>query len=142
VIVLIVVDTNVFIGACLGGGASNETVAACLRGDHTPLMGASLLGEYEDVLGRRQLFARARLTARERDELLDIFLSHCLWTRIYFGWRPNLTDESDNHLVELAIAGGASQIVTRNVRDFASMELRFPHLAITTPEKFIKEHGK
>lgn len=26
------------------------------------------------------------------------------WTRIYFGWRPNLRDEADNHLVELAVA--------------------------------------
>jgi hypothetical protein len=30
-------------------------------------------------------------------------------------WRPNLRDEGDNHLVELAIAGGAEAIVTYNV---------------------------
>lgn len=58
--------------------------------------------------------------------MLNIFLASCTWTRIYFGWRPNLRDEADNHLVELAVAGGAGYIVTRNVRDLVSMELKFP----------------
>ncbi len=137
---IIVVDTNVFIGACLGIGASSAVVAACLQKRAVPLMGSALLAEYEDVLGRRSLFARSRLSAKERSELLDIFLAHCEWTRIYFGWRPNLRDEADNHLIELALAGGASHVVTRNVRHVGRMELRFPQLFVVTPEKFIKEH--
>src|SRR6266513_5375089 len=51
-----------------------------------------------------RLFARCRLSAAEREELFDIYLARCRWTRIYFLWRPNLRDESDNHLVELAVA--------------------------------------
>ena len=139
--VVIGVDTNVFVGACLGVGASNAVVASCLRGVHRPLMGAALLAEYEDVLGRRRLFERSRLTAAERDELFEIFLAQCLWTHIYFGWRPNLRDEADNHVVELAVAGDASHIVTRNAADFVRMELRFP-VAIRTPELFLKETRK
>jgi predicted nucleic acid-binding protein len=102
-------------------------------------MGAALLAEYEDVLGRETVFKGSRLSWAEREELLDIFLSVCTWTRIYFGWRPNLRDEGDNHLVELAIAGGARSIVTRNVRDLVSMELKFPGLTVRTPEDFLKE---
>lgn len=140
---LIVVDTNVFVGACLGMGASSAVIAACLKEEHIPLMGTALFCEYEDVLSRTVLFSKSRLTNNERDELLNIFLSTCRWTRIYFGWRPNLPDESDNHLVELAVAGGASHIVTRNLRDIRQMELLFPSLAIVTPEKFLEEvrHG-
>ena len=137
---IIVVDTNVFVGACLGTGASNAVVAACVRGKHAPLMGAALLAEYEDVLGRAALWRACRLSAAERNELLDIFLAGCRWTRIYFGWRPNLRDEGDNHLIELAVAGAADCIVSRNVRDLAPMELRFPDLAVRTPEKFLKEY--
>jgi uncharacterized protein len=137
--VVIVVDTNVFVGACLGLGASNAVVAACLRGEHEALMGTALLAEYEDVLGRPSLWSKCRLSAVEREELLDIFLASCSWTRIYFGWRPNLRDEGDNHLVELAVAGGAGCIVTRNIRDLMSMELKFPALAVRTPEQFLKE---
>jgi putative PIN family toxin of toxin-antitoxin system len=136
------VDTNVFVGACLGRGESNGVVSACLRGEHVPLMGTALLAEYEDVLGRNALFKRSRLTASERSELLDIFLGVCRWTRIYLGWRPNLPDEDDNHLIELAIAGGASHIVTNNVRDLAAMELRFPDLKICTPREFLTKEAK
>jgi len=107
-----------------------------------PLMGAALFAEYEDVLGRERLFGKSRLSAAERSELLDIFVACCEWTRVYFGWRPNLRDEADNHLVELAVAGGATHIVTRNVRHVGKMELKFPHLSIVTPEAFLKEQFK
>lgn len=136
---IVVLDTNVFVGACLGTGAANQVLAACLRGEHTPLMGTALLMEYEDVLGRADLFANCRLSVAERNELFDIFLARCRWTRIYFGWRPNLPDEADNHLVELAVAGGANHIVTRNVRDLRAQQLKFPGLSVTTPGQFLKE---
>ncbi len=136
---LIVVDTNVFIGACLGMGASSTVVADCIRGTHAPLMGATLLAEYEAVLSRAAVFRKSRLSASEREELLDIFLASCRWTRIYFGWRPNLRDASDDHLIELAVAGNASHIVTRNLRDLRQGELRFPQIMACTPERFLKE---
>lgn len=78
-----------------------------------------------------------RLIPAERSELLDIFLASCRWTRIYYGWQPNLRDEGDNHLVELAVAGGASHIVTHNLRDLKGMELGFPGLAVTTPTQLL-----
>jgi predicted nucleic acid-binding protein len=76
---------------------------------------------------------------KERDDLLDIFLSVCEWTRVYYIWRPNLPDETDNHLIELAVAGGADLIVTRNLRDIQGGELHFPQLRIISPEAFLKE---
>jgi len=136
---IVVIDTNIFVGACLGAGAPNEVFALCLRGEVVPLMGTALLAEYEDVLGRGALFERSRLDAAEREELLDIFLARCRWTRIYFGWRPNVPDEGDNHLVELAVAGGAQAIVTRNLRDLQGMDLRFPALKLMTPEDLLRE---
>ncbi len=105
-------------------------------------MGAALLGEYEDVLGRSALFAKSRLSPAERSELLDIFLATCRWTRIYYGWRPNLRDEGDNHLVELAVAGGATHIVTHNLRDLTGMELRFPGLAVATPTQLLAKEPR
>ena len=80
---------------------------------------------------------KSRLSAAERSELLDIFLATCRWTRIYYGWRPNLRDEGDNHLVELAVAGGASHIVTHNLRDLKDMQLKFPGLAVATPTQLL-----
>ena len=135
----IVIDTNVFVGACIGAGASNAVLRACFEHRFTPLMGAALLAEYEAVLGRDSLFTNSRLIASERESLLDVFLSLCEWTKVYYLWRPNLSDESDNHLIELAVAGGAEFIVTRNLRDLQSSQMLFPALRVISPEVFLKE---
>ncbi len=108
-------------------------------GTHTPLMGATLLAEYEDVPGRDVPFRKSRLDADERNELLDIFLAACRWTPIHFGWRPNLADKGDNHLIELAVAGHASRIVSRNLRDLRRAELHFPEIQAVTPERFLRQ---
>lgn len=135
----IVIDTNVFVGACIGVGASNAVIKACFEHRFTPLVGASLLAEYESVLGRDALFTKSRLDASERENLLDIFLALCEWTKVYYLWRPNLPDESDNHLIEVAVAGGAEFIVSRNLRDLKASELLFPGLRMISPEEFLKE---
>lgn len=136
---MILVDTNVFVGACMGVGASARIIELCLRGQFQPAMGASLLAEYEDVIGREALFENCRLSRVQREELLDIFLSTCQWRHTYFSWRPNVRDEGDNHIVELAVAAAATHVVTWNMRDFAAMELRFPALKFLSPPQFLKE---
>ncbi len=135
----IVVDTNVFVSACLGSGPANQVLQACLAGVCRPLMGAALYAEYEDVLGREALWQRSALNADERFELFDIFLATSRWTRVYFAWRPNLPDEADNYLIELAVAGSACWIVTRNLRDLVRAELKFPGLRTVDPATFLKE---
>jgi putative PIN family toxin of toxin-antitoxin system len=137
---VVVMDTNVFIAALLGpAGASRQVLRACLNGRLLPLMGAALFAEHESLLAREPLFRECRLNSRQRDALFNAYLSVCRWTTIYYGWRPNLRDEADNHLIELAIAGGASVLVTKNVRDFQGAELQFPGLRVLQPEKLMKE---
>jgi predicted nucleic acid-binding protein len=141
-VIPIVVDTNVLLGALWReGGASRGVIKGCLSGRFEPLIGVALFCEYEDLFGRTGLFASCPLDPRERREVLTGFLSVCRWTHVYFAWRPNLPDEGDNHLFELALAGGASAIVTRNLRDLKRGELRFPSLRILTPEQFLEEEG-
>lgn len=135
----IILDTNIFLGACLGQGAANQLVIQCLQGKFQPLMGSALFSEYEDVLHRQQLFSKSHLNEAERDELFDIFLTQCQWTRIYYNWRPNLKDEGDNHLIELAIAGNARYVVTYNLKDFNQAELKFPQIDICTPEILLEK---
>ena len=89
------------------------------------------------MLSREELFTRSRLNSQERNELLDIVLARCQWVRIFYSWRPNLADEGDNHLVELAIAGAADAIVTRNIRDLTQSDMQFPHLANLSTEQFL-----
>jgi uncharacterized protein len=134
----IVVDTNVLVGAVLNaGGANREVLRHCLSGRAQPLIGAALFHEYEDLFGRVEPLSRSPLTAGERQTLLEAFLSVCEWVKIYYLWRPNLPDEGDNHLVELAIAGGARAIVTNNVRDFRHGELVLSPIKVVTPPDFV-----
>ena len=137
----VVVDTNVFVAATSSAsGASREVLRRCLSGRYEPLMGQALFAEYEAVLARSDLFLRSPITGRERDALLAALISRCTWVRVYYLWRPNLPDEADNHLVELAVAGNAEVLVTHNTRDFERTELRFPALRIVTPGALIAEH--
>jgi putative PIN family toxin of toxin-antitoxin system len=137
--VRLVVDTNVLVSACLGDGAPADVIRVCLRGRVEPVISAALLAEYEEVLGREDIFVRSRLGPGERQELLDVFLGRCTWVRVYFGWRPNLADEADNHLVELAVAARAQAVVTGNARHLRSGELRFPGLRMLDPATFMSE---
>jgi len=77
--------------------------------------------------------AKSPLSGAERRKLLEAFLSVCEWVDVYFGWCPNLPDEGDNHLVELAVAGGARFIVTNNVAGLTGGELRLPEIRVVRP---------
>lgn len=137
---IIILDTNIFISALLGPtGASRIIIRGCLQGLFQPIMGNALFQEHEELLQREKLFKKCILDNNERGDLFDAYLSVCQWVSVYSGWRPNLKDEADNHLIELAVAGGAQYLVTKNTKDFKDPELRFSHFQIMRPEKFIKE---
>lgn len=137
--VTVVLDTNILVAALLRGGQSVRSVLrGCLMGAYTPLIGAALYAEYSDVSARAELFAKSVLPLSERTEVMDALFKVCRWVEVYYLWRPNLADEADNHVLELAVAGGAHAIVTRNVRDFQRAELFFPHIQILTPERFLE----
>ena len=133
----IVIDTNIFINVLIGkdGSASRELFRRCLKRQCQPLMGNALFAEYQDVLGRDRIIAKCPLTTKEKANLLTAFMSVCEWIKIYYLWRPNLRDEADNHLIELAVAGNAEIIVTRNTKDFKQSQLRFSQFDILTPEQ-------
>ncbi len=136
----IVLDTNVIVAAQLRGGTVVRSIfRAAFVGHFQPLLGAALFAEYQDVCGRESLFADSVLSKSERTQLLDAVFRVSRWVEVFYLWRPNLHDEADNHLVELAMAGGAAAIVTRNVRDFTRGELRFPSFKILTPQQCLEE---
>jgi len=81
---------------------------------------------------------RENLRIYEILTLLASFMSVSQWIHIYYLWRPNLKDEADNHLIELAIAGNARILATKNIKDFQNAELLFPELSILKPEEIIR----
>jgi putative PIN family toxin of toxin-antitoxin system len=111
----VVIDTNIVVSALRSdGGASREALRRALRGVYQPLFSNALWLEYEDLLGRA--VGSDATTSGERREILAALAAAGRWVRIYYLWRPNLPDEADNHLIELAVAGGAKAIITHNAR--------------------------
>lgn len=137
-----VIDTNVLVGALLGPlGPNRSVVRACFAGHIDPILTDSLFAEYRDVWGRPDVWVRCRIDRDRRQTFLEAFVSRCRWVRVRYRWRPNLRDESDNHLVDLAVAGRAAYIVTNNLRDFAGGELKFPSIRAIGPGEIMQELG-
>ena len=133
----VVIDTNVFVsGLRSQDGASRAVLRSALLGEIEPLFGNALWLEYRDLL-TRPVWGTAT-TPAEREQILAALAKKGRWVTIYFGWRPNLPDEADNHLIELAIAGGAKTIITHNLRDVGRGELRFEGLSILSPAQFLE----
>jgi predicted nucleic acid-binding protein len=78
-------------------------------------------------------------THEERSSVLNALAARGVWVSVYYGWRPNLPDEGDNHLIELAVAGNARAIVTHNVKDLQRGQLFWPELKILKPADCLKE---
>ena len=135
----IVIDTSVWISALITKESkARELLRLVFQAKISPQMSEALFREYEDVMKRKKIQESTPLTLLEQNELFEAYLSSCRWNEIYYLWRPNLKDENDNFVVELAVASGAEAIITYNVKDFKDAELIFKH-KIITPEDFIKE---
>lgn len=102
------------------------------------LLSVPLFMEYEAVLARPETQRRCPLTRAEQGQLFDAFLSRAEMLEVYYRWRPNLRDEGDNHVLELAVAAGDAPILTYNRRDFASGQLRFPDIQVLSPATWLK----
>ena len=134
----LVIDTNVFVaGLRSAGGASRAVLRRALGGSLQPLFGNALWLEYQDLL-ERPVWGDATTTQERRDVLASL-ARQGRWVTVYYGWRPNLPDEGDNHLIELALAGGAQAIVSHNLRDLRGGELRLGDLRVLTPAQCLEE---
>lgn len=112
-----VIDTNVvYSGLYSASGASHQVLRLIEQGRVTPLLSVPLLFEYEEVLKRSQDVLN--LSDRDVEDVLDGFCCRGECREIHFLWRPQLSDPKDDHILELAVAGGGTDIVTHNVKDF------------------------
>lgn len=135
----VVVDTNVLIAGLISGkGPNREILRYCLQGDLQPFIGNALYLEYQDLLNRENIQGLCKQTTVSLMEFLDGFAAVCKAVDVHYLWRPNLKDEADNHLIEVAIAAHATYIITNNVSDFANAELKRLGYEVITPELLLK----
>ena len=90
---------------------------------------------YEDLLKRNQ--SQLSLSDREIEAVLDDLCNRSDHQKIYFLWRPQLSDPKDDHILELAVAAGIDTIVTHNIKDFGNAKAF--GIKAMTPAQFLKE---
>ncbi len=133
----VVLDTNVLVaGLCRREHSPSFKILQHVQNGSIPLaLTPKLFWEYESVLTREEILRLIQADLGEIELVLNALLALAQQSDVHYLWRPNLRDEGDNHVLESALASGAI-VITKNIRDFRSGELRFPELVILTPQQF------
>jgi len=135
----VVIDTNVLVAGLIGGkGPNREVLRQCLSKNLLPVIGNALYLEYQDLLNREHIQHLCQQTTVSLEQFLDGFVSVCQAVDARYLWRPNLKDEADNHIIELAIAANVDFIITNNIKDFAHAELKHLGYEVLSPEQLLR----
>jgi putative PIN family toxin of toxin-antitoxin system len=138
----LVLDTSVVASALRSRcGASNAVLRLGLARRFALLASASLFLEYEDVLLRPEQRLVHGLSVPQVNEFLEELAGVMEPVEIRYLWRPQVTDPGDEMVLEAAINGRATALLTHNIRHFAPAGARF-QLSILTPQQIMKEIGK
>ena len=140
---LIVMDTNVLVsGLCRYENSPSYKILRGVQNREIPIaLNQKLFLEYESVLYRKEILQLIGATLKEAKLILDALLALAFESEPFYLWRPNLRDESDNFILEVAVTTSAF-LITKNIKDFKSGELKFPELVLMSPEKYCKQYLK
>jgi putative PIN family toxin of toxin-antitoxin system len=133
----VVLDTNVLISALRSRrGASFRLLSVLgIRTDLYVHVSVPLVLEYEE-LAKRQA-GELGLDPGDIDDILDYLCQVAVRNEIYYLWRPVLRDPGDDMVLEAAVAGGCSSIVSYNKRDFEGAA-RFGIEVVTARELLLR----
>lgn len=133
-------DTCIIVSALRSKqGASYQLLRQAVEGQLPIVMDFKLLAEYRDVLMRPDMRQALVFEPTEIEMILARLVMVAEESRITFLWRPNLHDENDNYLVEIAVATQPCTIITHNIKDFQQAQLLFPHVIIKRPQHVLQE---
>jgi len=140
------IDTNVWVSALINPhGFPARTRDAWLAGRYKIIVSRPLLEELEDVLHRPRIQQRFGVTEVRAEELLLLITEKATPVEIS-GELHLCRDARDDMLLETAIVGGATHIVSRDedlTRDLELLEqLENRGIKAMTVSRFLAEVGK
>jgi putative PIN family toxin of toxin-antitoxin system len=122
----VVLDTNVVVAALRSRrGASFAVLQQVADRTLRPLVTVGLFLEHEAVLKRPEQIAAHGYSDVEIDLLLAEFAALAEPVEVHFIWRPQLTDPSDELVLEAVVNGRGDALVTFNMDHFSSAARRF-----------------
>lgn len=134
---IVTLDTNVLLAALLSQrGASHHILRLVLEEKLRIALSPPVLLEYADVLSRKEILELLHLSPSEVEDVLDVLVLLADKHSIYYRLRPNLLDEKDNLFIECAFASRSSCLITSNIKDFSSGELKGHPFSVMTPGNF------
>jgi putative PIN family toxin of toxin-antitoxin system len=136
---LLTLDTNILYQALYSNTGASHFILQKIRSRELQIaLSVSIFTEYEEVLLRKESLKNFNLKKADIERFLRFIAYVGKVYDIYFLFRPNLKDESDNKFVELAVTSQSDYLITNNIKDFLNMELSFDNLRIITPGDFVK----
>ncbi len=133
----ITVDTNVIFSALYSKlGASHYILRLILKEEVKLAISSPVYFEYYDVLATKENLIKLGLSMEQVEDVLDLLALLAKKHNLYFLLRPNLIDEKDNIFYECAFASDSEYLVTSNIKDFKSAELKGFNFKIVTPREF------
>jgi len=142
---IVTIDTNVLLAGLISqSGASYQILRLIVKEKITLALSTQVLFEYDDVLKRKEILKLTKLKIEQVEDILDLLALLAQKNNIYYRLRPNLRDENDNLFIECAFASNSEYLLTSNIRDINSGELKGFKFESLTPKDFYqmwrKEH--
>lgn len=134
----VVLDTNVLVAAARSRkGASFALLQALRNGQFIALASVTMLLEYEAALKRPEHLLAGQRTIAMTDAFLDALCLRIEPVHLHYLWRPQTRDPADEMVLETALNGRASVLITLNGKDFTAAEhFRLP---VLTPGEFLRQ---
>jgi len=118
----LVLDTDVIVAALRSpSGASAALLMAALEKRVTLVANVPLVIEYEATCSLAEHRLAAGLSEAEVHQFLDAVAALIEPVETHFLWRPRLRDLADEMVLEAAVNGKATAIVTFNLRDYGAI---------------------
>jgi putative PIN family toxin of toxin-antitoxin system len=134
----VVLDTNILVsGLRSKQGCAFQILSLVGTGKFDIHLSVPLVLEYQDVLTREA--NHPYLAAADVDRLIAFHCAVATRHRIFFLWRPYLSDPKDDMILELAVKAKCDSVVTYNTKDFVGIE-RFGIQAVR-PVDFLRTIG-